>query len=89
MRLFLQVISLLGIVILGWNQPYRDTAAKLLPWMGIEPSHLAVLRAKSLGGLPPTVPDGPAPMPVATPKPPPATPPPFESNSPLNLRPKK
>jgi hypothetical protein len=85
MRLFLQVISLAAVVVLGWNVPFRDTAANALPWAQIEPSRLALIKERASrapkpdDGSQPQVPQRPA----ATPRPP------LESTSPLTKPPQR
>jgi hypothetical protein len=47
MRFFLQILGLLAIVVVGWNQPFCDVARTLLPWAQIPPSRVSLIKAKS------------------------------------------
>jgi hypothetical protein len=47
MRFLLQILGLLVIVLIGWNQPFCDVARALLPWAQIPPSRLSVIKARS------------------------------------------
>jgi hypothetical protein len=47
MRFLLQLLGLLVIVCIGWNQPFCDVARTLLPWAQIPPSRLSVIKARA------------------------------------------
>lgn len=47
MRILLQILGLLIIVCIGWNQPFCDVARMILPWAQIPPSRLSLIKAKA------------------------------------------
>lgn len=52
MRYLLQILGLLIIVCIGWNQPFCDVARMILPWAQIPPSRLSLIKAKGRAATP-------------------------------------
>ena len=47
MRFLLQILGLILIAMIGWNQPFCDLARIVMPWAQIPPSRLSLIKAKA------------------------------------------
>jgi hypothetical protein len=47
MRFLLQILGLILIACIGWNQPFCDLARTFMPWAQIPPSRLSLIKAKA------------------------------------------
>lgn len=47
MRFLLQILGLILLACIGWNQPFCDLARTFMPWAQIPPSRLSLIKAKA------------------------------------------
>ncbi len=47
MRFLLQILGLILIACIGWNQPFCDVARTFMPWAQIPPSRLSLIKARA------------------------------------------
>ena len=47
MRFLLQILGLILIAMIGWNQPFCDMARIVMPWAQIPPSRLSLIKARA------------------------------------------
>jgi hypothetical protein len=47
MRYLLQILGLILIACIGWNQPFCDVARTVMPWAQIPPSRLSLIKARA------------------------------------------